>query len=119
METFDFEVTENNGITSVKVGGDLDLNNAMEFKTILDNLVKEDKKKLVIDCGKIDYIDSSGVGVFIKVKVLFKVEKTNNHKDLVLVNLSSGMRKALEITNLMEYFTIFDTADEAFQYFSN
>jgi anti-anti-sigma factor len=49
------------GVTVATVDGEIDLSNATELEMAISHAVENDALGLVIDLGRVDYVDSSGV----------------------------------------------------------
>lgn len=88
-------------LLTVKVDGDLDVNTVRELKTVLEeNLTGE--PNIVLDCEKLNYIDSTGLGVL--VSVLKKVQKYGGA--IKIINLKSYLAKIFDVTGLTKIFEI-------------
>lgn len=88
------------GVWEFQLIGEIDISNAQDFKKRLDAAFEETKQNVVIDLAKLDYIDSTGLGVIISAYGAMKEEgftiKVLNPKDNVkkLLNIS-GLDKIL------------------------
>ena len=58
---------ENASIRIVEVQGNLDTDAANYFFTCVEQLIEEGQKKIVIDCSKLEYISSLGLGMLMRV----------------------------------------------------
>ena len=81
--------------------GDIDIVTSKEFKDDILKLIEEEKE-ILIDGQKLDYMDSTGLGVLIS---LLKKTKENNAK-LYLSNLKPNIYKLFDITGLTDVFEI-------------
>lgn len=61
----DQEQTEEANI--VHISGDLDLSAATELRSVLETVVNETDRALILDLGQLNYIDSTGIGIIISV----------------------------------------------------
>ena len=93
-------VTE--GFDTLCLTGDLDLNNAMKFKTLLDSEVKKAPKILVLDMSGLNYIDSTGIGILINT---MKTLKAADGK-LVLLAMPPSIHDLFGKTSLLKYFLV-------------
>ena len=88
------------GVWEFQLIGEIDISNAQDFKKQLDAAINETKQNVAIDLSKLDYIDSTGLGVIIGAYGAMKEEgftiKVLNPKDNVkkLLNIS-GLDKIL------------------------
>ncbi|MBU1076924.1 MAG: STAS domain-containing protein, partial [Spirochaetes bacterium] len=55
----------------IKISGDFDINTFHRLKTLKKSIfgaIHNNKKRLIIDMGKVTYIDSSGIGLLFMAK---------------------------------------------------
>lgn len=81
--------------------GDLDIVNSKSFKDEVLKLMEENQE-ILIDGEKLDYMDSTGLGVLIS---LYKKAKSTNSR-LYLTNLKPNIYKLFDITGLNNVFEI-------------
>lgn len=81
--------------------GEIDIMSSEELKKEIKNLIDE-KKDIIINGEKIEYMDSTGLGVLIS---LLKKTKENNNK-IVIKNLKPNIYKLFNITGLTKVFEI-------------
>ena len=86
----------------VKPVGEVDIYTSPKLKEKLLKSLKEKETDLLIDGEKLDYIDSTGLGVLISILKKFK-ESENN---IILINLKSNISKLFDITGLDKVFII-------------
>lgn len=86
----------------VKPVGEVDIYTSPKLKEKLLKSLKEKETDLLIDGEKLDYIDSTGLGVLISI--LKKVKESENN--IILINLKSNIRKLFDITGLDKVFII-------------
>ena len=75
--------------------------------------IKKDMKKVIIDLGKVDWMNSTGLGILISGYTTLK----NNDGQLRLVNVTSKIESLLTITKLVTVFESCDTIEEAVKSF--
>lgn len=98
-------------IALVEVEGDIDFSISQKFKEELIGLVNGGKSKLIIDLGKVRYIDSSGLEALTSTQ-----SKARFHQgDVYLICADMNIRKIFDITGLDEYIKIFDTREKALE----
>lgn len=88
--------------TKIVIKGEVDIYNAQQFKENLYRIVDNSSSDIVIDCGGLDYIDSTGLGVF--VGALKKARLTD--RSISLENIRDNIRKLFNITGLDKLFVI-------------
>ena len=93
---------EGKKVTTIRCHGRLVSATAEQFKATVKPLVVRGSH-LLIDFGDLAYMDSSGLGAVVGLKVssLSKGEAT-----LDLINLSPRVRELLSLTNLVQLFTV-------------
>ena len=79
------------------------------FKEKIRGLIGEGRRSIVIDMGRVGFIDSSGLGSLISA---LKVLRANGG-DLKLANIGEQVYSVLEITRLLRVFDTFDSSEEA------
>ena len=100
---------EQNGYLVVSLDiTEANLNNSDLFKTELVKLMDEHSKKVVIDMGKIDYMDSSFLGALVSaLKHAMSIKS-----DLILVCLRKDIFDLFTLIRLDKVFKIYDNFDE-------
>jgi anti-sigma B factor antagonist len=95
--------------TVLAVTGEVDVATAPSLRARLVELVGEGKVKLIVDLEKVDFLDSTGLGVLISVVKRVRSEDG----DLALVCTRKQILKVLEITGLTSVFAIHSTLPDA------
>jgi anti-sigma B factor antagonist len=96
------------GIEILAIKGELDLSNVAVVKTIIDKEISAGKINMVIDMRDLEYIDSSGIGVFINT-----MNKIRAHKGrFVLMALRDSVSRIFSLTKLTAFFTIIKEEEE-------
>ena len=93
---------------------ELDASNAGELKRDIAPLL-EANTKLVIDLGRLRFVDSSGLGAFISC--LRKLNAKGG--DLKLCGMSKQVRAVFELVRMHRIFDIFGTREEALRAFQS
>jgi anti-sigma B factor antagonist len=84
------------------IRGEVDVSTSAALREELYQLIDGGATRVVIDCGDMDFIDSSGLGVL--VGALKRMREKDG--ELVLRALNPSARKVFEITGLTKLFTI-------------
>jgi anti-sigma B factor antagonist len=82
---------------------------SVHFKKVIDESIANEQNQVVVDMGKVQWMNSSGLGMLISALTSLR----SGGGDLRLVNLSDRLRRPLEITRLDTVFQQFNTASEA------
>lgn len=86
----------------VRLDGEVDIYTSQELKEKLYSIVDENQKDLTIDCEGLNYIDSTGLGIF--VATLKRAKQYD--KKIVILNLKDNIKKLFVITGLDKVFEI-------------
>ncbi len=87
---------------SVSVSGEIDIYTAHQFKESLYNVVDTNDKDVTIDCSNLNYIDSTGLGIFVGA-----LKKTRlNGRNIYIKNMKDNIKKLFVITGLDKLFII-------------
>ena len=92
----------------VRLGGELDLYNAAQVRSALDDACGEAPERIVVDLGEVEFIDSTALGVLIETRT-----KLGNRDGFLLAAPGFETRRALQISGLDKLFTVHDTVPEA------
>ncbi len=103
-----FEFSENPKSWLINIEGEVDIFNSAEMKTKLIELIEENPADIKIECSKLTYIDSTGLGALIAV--LKKIKEYE--KSIYFQNLKPSLSKLFKITNLDKVFIIEGDSDE-------
>ena len=76
----------------------------MAIRNTVRDIVKSGGKKLVLNLGEVNYIDSSGVGELVSTYTTV----TNAGGQLKLLNLTKKIHELLAITKLLTVFQVFE-----------
>ena len=99
-----------NSIEIVTVSGDIVFQERKQFKNYLQEIIKEGKTKIAIDLSECQYIDSSGLGILTATLKSVQSRKGN----MFLITLNPNVRVALEVTELIRFFTVYDRKEDLF-----
>jgi anti-sigma B factor antagonist len=91
-----------NGVLNVALSGDIDLSNADTFYEVVKSAYEQQKADVAFDCAKLDFIDSTTLGTFVK---LFKEAQKNGH-GVKLCNLQPKIKKLFVICSLDQIMEI-------------
>jgi len=104
-------VRQENEATVVHVTGRVDASVASEMKKELQDLIDEGNTNLVLNLEDVNFIDSSGLGVF--VSCLRRAATKGG--DLRLAEVPEFARSIFELTRLTRVFNIKESEEEALQ----
>jgi anti-sigma B factor antagonist len=97
---------EVSGVTIVDLSGKITLGEGgLTLRDEVRKMLAAGQKKIVLNLGEVNYIDSSGLGELVSAYTAVK----NAGGELKLLNLTSKVRDLLVITKLV---TVFDVKDD-------
>ncbi len=84
----------------LNLAGDLDVYSEEEFRDFIEDELKDKNLDLVIDIKDLDYLDSTGLGMFMKI---YKMYDENGQK-VKIINPKENILKLFKITDLTDIF---------------
>ncbi len=96
---FDKEIKIEDDIQTVKLVGDLDVYSEEDFKEFIEEKI-DINKDLVFDLKDLDYLDSTGLGMFM---LIYNKQKENG-KSVKIINTKENIKKLFKITDLSDLF---------------
>lgn len=95
-------IDKQDGITVFHIQGNLDAESVAQFKRSSTPVLEEGCVRLVIDCQRIDFMDSMGLGALISLLRRVRTQAG----DIKLSGLNKEVRSVFEITRLHRLFDI-------------
>lgn len=96
-------------VSIVAVQGELDAHTFPKLQERLTQAITQNEKAVVIDCGRLDYISSAGLGV---LKRMVKEIRANGG-DIRLAALSEKIHNIVNLLGFSKIIQVFATVDEA------
>ena len=98
------------GVLVLDVRGRITLGAETEIlRSKVSQLVAEGRKRIVLDLGDVDYIDSAGLGILVAIAASAR----RAGGELKLVNLTKRVHDLMQITRLSTLFEVYDTVEKA------
>lgn len=94
----DFSVSENETVLTIAFDGDIDMDTIGMIRERLFRTVRHATGDIVLDCSKVSYIDSTGLGVILHLAKLH----AGKGKRIRFTNLSERVERIIELSSLME-----------------
>ena len=88
---------------------------ATEINEKFNQLIDDNKLKIVINLENVDWMNSSGLGIIIGAVSLFR----KNNGQLRIINVSERIQNLLKITKLAGIFETSNSLEEAISSFKN
>jgi anti-sigma B factor antagonist len=86
----------------------------MAVRNAVRDILKDNGKKIILNLGDVNYIDSSGIGELVSTYTTV----TNHGGSLKLLNLTKKIQELLAITKLLTVFQVFENEQAALASFS-
>lgn len=83
------------------------------LKDKVNSLLQQDRRKILVNLGRVSYMDSSGLGELVAAYTTV----TRHQGVLKLLNVTKRNKDLLSITKLLTVFDTFDSEDEAVKSF--
>jgi anti-sigma B factor antagonist len=101
-----FKTRQIDGVTILDLSGRITLGEgSVTLRDAVHDAVTKGEKKLLLNLGNVDYIDSSGLGELVSAYTSVK----NSGGELKLLHLTKKVHDLLQITKL---YTVFDVKDD-------
>jgi anti-sigma B factor antagonist len=101
---------ENGAVTILDLSGKITLGEGDTLlKDKLHSLLHQGKKRVLLNMGKVSYVDSAGLGAIVSAYTTV----TRDGGSLKLVNVTGKLQDLLSITKLLTVFETFDSEPEA------
>jgi anti-sigma B factor antagonist len=84
-----------------------------KFRGAVQDFIEQGNKCLVVNLGKVNYMNSSGIGAIISAYTSYK-KVTGEVK---LAGISDNVQNLLAVTKLIDIFDVHETVDEAIDSF--
>jgi anti-sigma B factor antagonist len=85
----------------------------MAIRNTVREVLKNGGKKIILNLGDVNYIDSSGIGELVSTYTTV----TNQSGQLKLLNLTKKIQELLQITKLLTVFSVYDNEQKAISSF--
>jgi anti-sigma B factor antagonist len=82
---------------------------------VIDEILDDGTKKILLNLSEMDYIDSNGLGELVQAYR----ESHRKGASLRLLKPQDRVTKTLRLTNLLPMFTVYETEDEALKAFGS
>lgn len=98
---FDTKIENCENYQKISLTGDLDVYSEEEFKKFIDEKI-DANKDIIFDLEKLDYLDSTGLGMFMTV---YNNQKSKDKK-VKIINSKENIKKLFKITDLFDLFAM-------------
>jgi len=109
MDMLSIETDNRQSVSLMKVRGRVDSETAPELDDALTKLLQDNKNKIVLNLGDVNYMSSAGLRAM--VKALKDAQKSGG--DVRLASVSAPIEGILLTVGMMQMFKMFSTTEEA------
>src|SRR5689334_3691536 len=102
------------GISIIELDGYLDAHTAPQFEQAMESEIEHGNDKIVVDCARLTYISSAGLGVFMS----FVEEVREQGGDIKICSLDSRTRQVFDILGFPDIYDILADIPAALRCFS-
>jgi stage II sporulation protein AA (anti-sigma F factor antagonist) len=104
-----FEVSMENDIAIIKLGGRLDSTNVQDVTEKFDSIVDAKSNKVILDLSKLDYISSIWLSEFMN----FSRYIASKDGEVILINMDKKIQRVFDVLGFSDNFIILDSEEEA------
>ncbi len=114
MEEFSISTKRQDNITILNLNGFLDAHTSVELEKCLEDIISDEKYRIVVNFDKLSYISSAGLGVF----MAFIETARNNSGDIKLCAMSDKIYNIFDMLGFPILFEIYKEEKSAIEKFS-
>ena len=111
---FAISTTHQNNIAIINLEGFVDAHTAPQFESMIQTELEAGNVRIVVDCSKLNYISSAGLGVF--MSFIEEVRELNG--DIKISGLVPKVRHTFEILGFHDLFEMLEDLNTALASFS-
>ena len=109
MANFEVGRSDNGEVSVLSISGYLDAHTAKDFEKAFQELIKQERYKIVVSMEALDYISSAGMGVFMG----FIEQVRENSGDIKLSSVSKNVYKVFDLLGFPSLYEFYDESEEA------
>lgn len=111
---FAIQTTVEDGLSIIALEGFVDAHTAPQFESAVQSQIDAGHKRLIVDCEKLSYISSAGLGVF----MTFVEEVRESGGDIKICGLVPKVKHTFEILGFQDIFEMLENQSAAKQSFA-
>jgi anti-sigma B factor antagonist len=111
---FAIQSSVEDGLSIVAIEGFVDAHTAPQFEDVIQKAVDEGRIRIVVNCEKLTYISSAGLGVFMS----FIEEVRDRGGDIKICGLAPKVKHTFEILGFQDIFEMLDDQQTAVRHFN-
>jgi anti-sigma B factor antagonist len=115
MENFEVAREDHSDVSILRLKGFLDAHTAPNFEQAIQELIEENRFKIIVSMSDLNYISSAGLGVFMG----FIEEIREKKGDIKLTNMTDKVYKVFDLLGFPALYQIFKEEAEAEEEYNN
>ncbi|MCG8374319.1 MAG: STAS domain-containing protein [Balneolales bacterium] len=113
MKNFSIAKRQINDVSVLDVSGELDAHTASQLENSLKSLIDDQRFRIVVNCSRLDYIASAGLGVF----MAYIEDVRGLGGDIKLTNMNDRVYNVFDLLGFPTLYDILDDEKEAVEGF--
>lgn len=109
MSQFTIQLKPVTDVSILEISGELDAHTASQLEDVFQQLIGQEKYKIIVNCARLDYIASAGLGVF----MAYIEDVRGFGGDIKLTNLKPKVFHVFDLLGFPALYDIVDTEQEA------
>lgn len=113
MKNFSIARRKINDVNVLDISGELDAHTASQLENALKALIEEQQYRIVVNCARLEYIASAGLGVF----MAYIEDVRGLGGDIKLSNMTDRVYNVFDLLGFPTLYDILDNESEALKGF--
>lgn len=109
MKNFSIAKRQLDSISVLDISGELDAHTASQLENSLKDLIDREQYKIIVNCSRLEYIASAGLGVF----MAYIEDVRGLGGDIKLTNMSDRVYNVFDLLGFPTLYDIHDDESEA------
>ncbi|RNC83356.1 MAG: anti-sigma factor antagonist [Balneola sp.] len=109
MKNFNIALRQVESISVLDISGELDAHTASQLENSLKSLIDEQRYKIIVNCSRLEYIASAGLGVF----MAYIEDVRGLGGDIKLTNMNDRVYNVFDLLGFPTLYDIHDDEQEA------
>jgi anti-sigma B factor antagonist len=115
MSQFSIHLRAINDFTVLDIAGELDAHTASQLEDVFQKLISDNKYKIIVNCSRLDYIASAGLGVF----MAYIEDVRSFGGDIKLSSLKPKVYHVFDLLGFPALYDIVESDQEAIEKFKS
>jgi len=100
---------EENGVHFLNISGEVDASSSVALDKAISACVDAGAARIIVDCSRLDYISSAGLGVFMSYVEDFRIKQIR----MILFGLNERVKHTFDLLGLADLLTIVNGRTDA------